>query len=221
MHRLYVFVTPSAREGQVQPHRAPEAPGHGVAVVIASSGKVGDMKSLLLTYVLWLVGGIFGLHKFYLGRPLLGLLYFMTGGLFLIGWIVDFFTIPRQVRLTNLLNQNAREGVGSELRRELDALKSGLYNLLESTLPMRQPAIRDTLKKLLAPRPGDDDLMLALLRAAQQHGGRLSVTDGVLATGTAFAEVERVLKTMVQSGYVYMDNDPATGIVVYVFKEML
>jgi TM2 domain-containing membrane protein YozV len=53
------------------------------------------MQSLLLTYVLWLFGGLFGLHKFYLGRPFIGLLYFFTGGLFLVGWIVDFFTLPR------------------------------------------------------------------------------------------------------------------------------
>ena len=66
----------------------------------------------------------------------------------------------------------------------------------------------------------DDDLMLALLRAAQQHGGRLSVTEGVIETGAPFTVVEQVLRTMVRSGYVYMDNDPITGVVVYVFKEI-
>lgn len=178
------------------------------------------MKSLLLTYTLWLLGGVLGLHKFYLGRPLMGLLYFFTGGLFVLGWVVDFFTIPRQVRITNLLGQNAPASVSSDLRRELEMLKHSLYRWLDSS-PAPQPAIRDALKAVLKPRPGDDDLMLALLRAAQQHGGRLSVTDGVLATGVAFAEVERVLKAMVSSGYVYMDNDPFSGIVVYIFKEMV
>jgi len=60
------------------------------------------MKSLLLSYLLWLVGGLFGLHKFYLGRPIMGLLYFFTGGLFFVGWRVDLFTLPRQVRRENL-----------------------------------------------------------------------------------------------------------------------
>ena len=63
--------------------------------------------------------------------------------------------------------------------------------------------------------------MLALLRAAQRQGGRLSVSEGVIDTGVSFADVERLLKTMVNTGYVYMDNDPATGVIVYVFKEML
>ena len=61
------------------------------------------MKSLLLAYFLWLVGGPLGLHKFYLGRPVMGLLYLFTGGLFFVGWAVDFFTLPRQVQVANLL----------------------------------------------------------------------------------------------------------------------
>jgi TM2 domain-containing membrane protein YozV len=189
--------------------------------VFGECEKSWGMKSLLLTYLLWLIGGFFGLHKFYLGRPLMGLLYFCTGGLFILGWVIDFFTIPRQVRIANLLSQNASEGLGSDLRRELEILKRGLYDWLSNTPPPRQPVVHEALKKLLTPRLRDDDLMLALLRAAQQHGGRLSVTDGVLATGVAFTEVERVLKAMVSSGYVYMDNDAVTGIVVYVFKEIV
>jgi TM2 domain-containing membrane protein YozV len=180
------------------------------------------MKSLLLTYVLWLIGGFFGLHKFYLGRPLMGMLYFCTGGIFVVGWVVDFFTIPRQVRITNLLSQQAgQDNVGTELRREFDTLKRHLLELLD-TLPLsRQPGWREAVQKLLTSRPGANDLMLALLRAAQQHNGRLSVTEGVLATGATFPEVERVLKTMVEAGYVYMDNDARTGVVVYIFKEIL
>jgi DNA-binding IclR family transcriptional regulator len=41
-----------------------------------------------------------------------------------------------------------------------------------------------------------------------------------MATGVSFADVERILQTMVNTGYVYMDNDPVTGVVVYVFKEI-
>jgi hypothetical protein len=178
------------------------------------------MKSLLLTYLLWLVGGLLGMHKFYLGRPFVGLLYFFTGGLFLIGWVIDFFTLPRQVRVANLLSQTPMVGLGSELRHELEILKRGLHDALASESATHEPAWRQTLKKLVEPRLTDDELMLTLLRAAQQHGGRLSVTEGVMATGVSFADVERILQTMVNTGYVYMDNDPVTGVVVYVFKEI-
>lgn len=178
------------------------------------------MKSLLLSYVLWLFGGPLGLHKFYLGRPLVGLLYFFTGGLFMIGWIVDFFTLPRQVRVANLLRQNETETLSSELQREIETLKSGLHDLLDSGTARGETAWRDSVKQLIKPRITDDDLMLALLKAAKQHAGRLSVTDGVIATGASFREVERILKAMESTGYVYMDNDIATGVVVYVFKEL-
>jgi len=178
------------------------------------------MKSLLLSYVLWFFGGLFGLHKFYLGRPLLGLLYFFTGGLFMIGWIVDFFTLPRQVRITNLLRQNAAETLSGELQREIEGLKRSLHKWLEGGPEGGETAWRNTVKSLIKPRLTDDDLMLALLQAAKRHAGRLSVTDGVLATGASFTEVERILQAMLNTGYVYMDNDAATGVVVYVFKEL-
>ena len=180
------------------------------------------MKSLLLTYLLWLIGGFFGLHKFYLGRPLMGLLYFCTFGGFVLGWVIDFFTLPRQVRIANLLSrQPATDDVRTELRQEFAMLKRGLLDLLDALPMARQPGWREALKKLLAPGSPNDDLMLALLRAAQQHNGRLSVTDGVLATGAPFPAVEGALKSMVESGYVYVDNDSRTGIVVYIFKEIL
>jgi hypothetical protein len=179
------------------------------------------MKSLLLTYMLWLVGGLFGLHKLYLGRPFMGLLYFFTGGLFAVGWIVDFFTLPRQVRVANLLQQYSGAGVSAELRQEWETLKQRLLQLLDARAETPRSFTRDTLRQLLKPRRTDNEVMLALLHAAQQHGGRLSVTEGVIATGVPFADVERILKAMVDSGYVYMDNDAATGVVVYIFKEIL
>jgi TM2 domain-containing membrane protein YozV len=52
-----------------------------------------DTHSKSIGYVLWIVG-ITGAHRFYYGRPITGTLWLFTGGLFLIGWIVDFFLIP-------------------------------------------------------------------------------------------------------------------------------
>lgn len=178
------------------------------------------MKSLMLSYLLWLLGGPLGIYKFYLGRPFVGLLYMVTGGLFMIGWIVDFFTLPRQVRIANLLQQNQSETLSSELQREMDVLKRALHDLLNRDTGQRQTAWRDTVSKLVQPRLTDDDLMLGLLKAAKRHGGRLSVTDGVIETGAPFSEVDRVLQAMLSTGYVYMDNDTTTGVVVYVFKEI-
>ena len=46
-----------------------------------------------LGYLAWLLG-FFGLHRFYCGKPLTGILWALTGGVLLIGWLVDLFLIP-------------------------------------------------------------------------------------------------------------------------------
>jgi TM2 domain-containing membrane protein YozV len=50
--------------------------------------------NVVVGYVFWLFG-FFGAHRFYYGKPLTGILWLFTGGLLLIGWIVDLFLIPR------------------------------------------------------------------------------------------------------------------------------
>ncbi len=58
-------------------------------------------KEIWVTYLLWFLFGFLGVHKFYLGKTGWGILYILTGGLFLIGWLVDIFTIPSQVHRYN------------------------------------------------------------------------------------------------------------------------
>lgn len=62
------------------------------------------MKSTTITYLLWILGGfgVLGLHRFYLGRWVTGLIWLFTGGVFMIGAIVDLFLIPALVRIENL-----------------------------------------------------------------------------------------------------------------------
>jgi len=48
-------------------------------------------------YILWIFG-FTGSHRFYYGKPISGTIWFFTLGLFLIGWIVDFFLIPSMDR---------------------------------------------------------------------------------------------------------------------------
>jgi hypothetical protein len=61
-----------------------------------------NMKSKGIAYLLWFFCGLFGAHKFYLGRPFMGVLYLCTGGLFTIGWFFDLFTLGRQVDIANM-----------------------------------------------------------------------------------------------------------------------
>jgi TM2 domain-containing membrane protein YozV len=45
--------------------------------------------------------GVFGIHRFYMGKILTGLLYLLTGGLFLIGVLYDFLTLNGQISEIN------------------------------------------------------------------------------------------------------------------------
>ena len=58
-------------------------------------------KSSWIAYLLWFFLGYFGIHKFYLGKVGWGFAYLFTFGLLGVGWIIDFFTIPSQVRNYN------------------------------------------------------------------------------------------------------------------------
>lgn len=49
--------------------------------------------SLVVGYVVWIFG-IFGAHRFYYGRQISGTIWFFTGGVFLIGWVIDLFLMP-------------------------------------------------------------------------------------------------------------------------------
>lgn len=47
---------------------------------------------LLLTFL-----GVFGVHRFYLGKWISGILWLATGGLFFVGWLYDLWTLNEQV----------------------------------------------------------------------------------------------------------------------------
>lgn len=61
--------------------------------VFGQQRPVETNHSLLVGYVLWLLG-FFGAHRFYYGRPISGLIYFLTFGLFFIGWLLDLIFMP-------------------------------------------------------------------------------------------------------------------------------
>jgi len=51
---------------------------------------------VLLTFL-----GVFGVHRFYLGKIWTGILYLLTGGLLGIGVLYDFWTLNDQIREIN------------------------------------------------------------------------------------------------------------------------
>jgi len=49
--------------------------------------------SKTIGYILWIFG-FTGAHRFYFGKRKTGLLWMLTGGFFLVGWLIDLFLIP-------------------------------------------------------------------------------------------------------------------------------
>ena len=151
-------------------------------------------------YFLWLGGFVFlnGLHRIYNGKIATGLLWLCTGGLFGVGQIIDLVLIPNMVDEHNI-RLRARLGVS------------------EVGIPLYQPVVATSV---MNPKQTRSQLMLKLLKAAENRRGMLSVTQAVIDTEASFAEVEATLREMLKTGYVAIDNHPVSGVVIYHFLEL-
>jgi TM2 domain-containing membrane protein YozV len=157
-----------------------------------------NTERLATSYILCVafLFGLGGLHRLYNGKIATGLLWLFTFGFFGFGQFVDLFLMP---------------GMVDEYQLKLLA-KSGFG---PDGLPVAQPRIVAT-----AAQPNSEQLIVKLLKAADARGGKLSVTQGVMATEASFAEVEEAMSQMLRAGYVNVTNDPKTGTVLYHFHEL-
>jgi hypothetical protein len=162
-----------------------------------------DMNKVGTAYILWLgmLLQLHGLHRLYNGKVLTGLLWLCTFGLFGVGQLVDLLLIPRMVEDHNLRYQ-------------------GRLGMSATGVPIVQAQVQEVIQQQSPPSTARQQLMVQLLKAAAERGGRLSVTQGVIDTGVGFAEVELTLKEMVKTGYVDVGNDLESGIIVYEFREL-
>lgn len=155
------------------------------------------MKDKTPAYLLWCgwMIGLAGLHRIYLGRYGTGFLYLFTWGLFGIGQVIDLFQIGRMVE-----DENNRLLIREMGGAEAIAAAASPRGLLTRRAP------RNTEK-----------FQVSLAQAADQHRGQLTVSEAVAATGRSFKDVERELNRMVVNGYIEVDNDEETGVLVYKF----
>lgn len=64
-------------------------------------GSASGPKDYNVTWILLVFLGVFGIHRFYLGKVLTGVLWFFTGGFFLMGYLYDLLTLNDQIHAVN------------------------------------------------------------------------------------------------------------------------
>ncbi|MCS6814096.1 MAG: TM2 domain-containing protein [Cyanobacteria bacterium] len=160
-----------------------------------------------IAYILWAMCffGASGLHRLYMGKIGTGLLWLFTFGCCYLGNFIDLFLIPGMVEDSNFRH-----------RLKLGFAAGG--NLFPESQPTAVGQQRESTNPPSKLTP--ERLRIELVRAAAEMNGRLSVTQAVLATGADFKVVEDTLQAMLRSGYIGIDNDPDTGVVVYTFPEL-
>jgi len=164
---------------------------------------VSHENRLRNSYLLIALGffGLCGVHRFYNGKYATGVLWFLTGGLFFVGQIADVFFVSNMV-----------DTYEARLRRKL--------GMGEGSMLLNATQIGEVLKRTSGDTRGKDEKIVALIEAAQRHGGMLSVTQAVLETRMGFDEVEALLRELAKSDYVEITNDMNTGAIVYHFVEI-
>ena len=127
--------------------------------------------SLRFAYLFWFASwfGFAGLHRFYLGRPVSGLIYLLTWGLGGIGTIYDGFVMPSHVRR-------------ARLEYRLDAALD-----------------RDLLSDGDRPRERRESIEHAILRLAQDGGGLVSPGRLALDTHISVDEAKAQLEKLVDA----------------------
>lgn len=156
-------------------------------------------RTLSTAYLFWLPSlfGIAGLHRFYLGKPISGIVFLLTGGLFGIGTIYDAITMGRQVREAEIADRLARP-VGYE--------EDGDYVIRVS--------------RGGSGRPEPEELEHLILRTAKERGGVVSPTQIALEARCSAEEAREQLESMVRNGFAEI-KVKKSGHIVYVIPDFL
>lgn len=158
------------------------------------------MKSLQTAYILWAgsIMGFAGLHHFYLGRPLRGVLWLMTWGLFGIGTVYDALTMERQVR---------RARLEERIHRQIDMGVPDDYEMQRERSSHQRRRLTSSLEQ-------------AVLRSAQRNGGITTPSEVAIESGAPVDQAKATLDELVQKGIAEI-RVRRTGSMVYVINDLI
>ena len=156
------------------------------------------MKSSGVAYLLavfGLISPIAGIHRFYLGRPVSGVLYLLTWGFLGIGTVIDLFTMNRMV--------------DDENRRLLYPRPPHAQYLPAAAAPLALPPA-EVPKKSLTPEQ-------QVLRVASEHEGAVTVAMVAVETGMTLKQAKKELEKLREEEFCTVDVS-SEGAKLYVFS---
>jgi hypothetical protein len=131
------------------------------------------------------------MHRFYLGKIGSGILYFLTGGLFFVGTLIDAFRIPSLVREANY-----------ELALER-ALGSG--------------PVRVEYKEA---KPKKESIEKVILKTARSNNGIVTPGEVALEGDISLEDARKCLDAITAKGFAEM-RIKKNGVIVYCFPDFL
>ena len=191
------------------------------AATAQASAVPAARKSVLVAYLALAFGWLVGVHRFYLRRS--------PGRWLLFMWISTLF--PRGLSL--LAGSSRRFSFCSSSPSSTPSsfpvgfavtTASGRRRSLgvaSPTTPSAWAAAASPGEAVAPPTARPKDLRTRLLRAAHRGDGRLTLTQPVMETEADFDEVELALHALVTAGHIDVDNDPDSGVVLYLFPELV
>ena len=161
------------------------------------------MYSVGIAYLLWVLScfGVFGFHRFYLGKIPSAILWMCTGGLFGVGTIYDFFTLPRQVHEANIrraLFQNNAQARRYNQDGAWRTVNDGNSRVVHE---------KETIERII-------------LKTAKQNSGTITASDLALAANISIENARKDLDTLVSKGYAEL-RVRKSGSLVYTIPELM
>ena len=101
-------------------------------------------------FLLWLLTGLFGGHRFYVGKIGSGILYLFTGGFFFIGWALDFFSLGSMVDNYNMMHGYAGGNRNQNTNTNANT-NNVVINMAMPQQPMQQPMQQQPVQQQPAP----------------------------------------------------------------------
>jgi hypothetical protein len=145
------------------------------------------MKNTGIAYLLWCTCfvGVAGVHRFYSGKYLSGMLWLFTFGFFGFGQLIDLTLIPGMVEENNLKYKLLHSSPNHYNNQSV------VVNVAEQITPGISTA---------KPIANKSDIQL-ILQFAKDNNGNVSLADGVMVTGNPVVEVRKTLESLCVEGF--------------------